>query len=61
MDLQMQILFVYHPLRDLYTRGTLKMAKLGRGLRKAQCVRKKIKEGKSKTKARKLCGVKGAK
>ncbi len=35
------------------------MAGLTKGLRKAQCVRRQMAKGKSKTAARKSCGVKG--
>lgn len=33
---------------------------LSKGLRKAQCVRKKMSKGMSKGSARKACGVKGS-
>jgi len=35
-------------------RGSMK------GLRRARCVRKQMKQGKNKTQARKKCGVKGS-
>jgi len=36
------------------------MAGLTKGLRKAQCVRKRMAKGMSKTAARKACNVKGS-